>query len=149
MKPFPILARILHEAFGCERRKHGIFGLACLFAGILLAGCETQAPSRPVGSGCQYRDIPGTCRFESITPSGPNTYGEGFRTLFSFVPDSDEETSETGVRMIIGDGKDPTKRYLAENRIKAGSETRCVRRVRLRGPCSPEVFEFPDSKNVY
>ena len=22
------LARILHEAFGCERRKHGIFGLA-------------------------------------------------------------------------------------------------------------------------
>ena len=122
---------------------------ACLFAGILLAACETQAPSRPVGSGCQYRDIPGTCSFESITPSGPSTYGEGFRTLFSFLPDSDEETSKTGVRIIIGDGKDPTKRYLVENRIEVGSETRCVRRVRLRGPCSPEVFEFPDSKNVY
>ena len=122
---------------------------ACLFAGILLAACETQAPSRPVGSGCQYRDIPGTCRFESITPSGPNTYGEGFRTLFSFLPDANEETSETGVRMIIGDGKDPTRRYLEENRMEVGSKTRCVRRVRLRGPCSPEVFLFPDSKNVY
>lgn len=128
MKPFPIRA--------------------CLFAGILLAGCETQAPSR-LGGGCQYRDIPGTCRFESITPSGPNTYGEGFRTLFSFFPDSDEETSETGVRMIIGEGKDPTRRYLAENRIEVGSEPRCVRRVRIRGPCSPEVFEFPEFKNEY
>ncbi len=122
---------------------------ACLFAGILLAGCETQTPSRPVGSGCQYRDIPGTCLFESITPSGPNTYGEGFRTLFSFFPDSDQETSGTAMRMIIGDGKDPTTRYLAENRIEVGSEIRCVRRVRIRGPCSPEVFVFPDSKNVY
>ncbi len=129
MKPFPIRA--------------------CLFAGLLLASCETQAPSRSVGSGCQYRDIPGTCRFESITPSGPNTYGEGSRTLFSFIPDADEETSETGVRMIIGDGKDPTRRYLEENRIEVGGEARCIRRIRLRGPCSPEVFEFPDSKNVY
>jgi hypothetical protein len=123
--------------------------LACLFAGILLAGCESQAPSRPVGSGCQYRDIPGRCRFESITPSGPNTYGDGFRTLFSFLPDSEEETSETGLKMIIGDGKDPTGRYLEENRLEVGSETRCVRRVRLQGPCSPEVFEFPALKNVY
>jgi hypothetical protein len=123
--------------------------LACLFAGILLAGCETQPPSRPVGSGCQYRDIPGTCRFESITPSGANTYGEGFRTSFSFLPDSHEETSERGVRMIIGDGKDPTRRYLTENRIEVGSETRCVRRVRIQGPCSPEVFGFPELKSVY
>lgn len=129
MKPFPIRA--------------------CLFAAILLAGCETQAPSIPVGGGCQYRDIPGTCRFESITPSGPNTYGEGFRTLFSFLPDSGEETPETGVRVTIGDGKDPTMKYLAENRIEAGSEARCVRRIRLQGPCSPEVFEFPGLKNVY
>jgi hypothetical protein len=123
--------------------------LACLFAGILLVGCETQAPSRPDGSGCRYRDIPGICRFESITPSGANIHGEGFRTLFSFLPDSDEEPSETDVRMIIGDGKDPTKRCLAENRIEVGSETRCIRRVRIRGPCSPEVFEFPDLKKVY
>jgi len=122
---------------------------ACLFAGILLVCCETQAPSRPVGSGCRYRDIPGTCRFESITPSGPNTYGEGFRTLFSFLPDEDGETAGKGLRMIIGEGKDPTRRYLEENRIEAGSKTRCVRRVRLRGPCSPEVFEFPEFENVY
>jgi hypothetical protein len=123
--------------------------LVCLLAGILLAGCETQAPSGPVGSGCHYRDIPGTCRFESITPSGRNTYGEGFRTLFSFFPDSNEETPETNVRMIVGDGKDPTRRYLEANRIAVEGKTRCVRRVRLRGPCSPEVFEFPDFERVY
>jgi hypothetical protein len=69
--------------------------------------------------------------------------------LFAFIPDTDDETSETGVRMIIGEGKDPTQRYLAENRIEVGSETRCVRRVRLRGPCSPEVFAFPEFKKVY
>jgi len=56
--------------------------LVCLFASPLLLGCETQVPPTPVGGGCQYRDIPGTCRIETITPSGPNTYGEGFRTLF-------------------------------------------------------------------
>lgn len=123
--------------------------LACLFAGILLAGCETQAPSRPVGSGCQYRDIPGMCLVESITPSGPNTYGEGFRTLVSFLPDSDRETSATNLRMIIGDGKDPTRRYLTENQIEAGSRIRCTRKLRIRGPCSPEVFEFKGLKNVY
>ena len=123
--------------------------IACLFAGFLLFNCEPQAPSRPVGSGCQYRDIPGTCRFESIAPSGRNAYGEGFRTLFSFVPHAEGETSETGVRMIIGDGKDPTRRYLEGNRIEVGSEARCVRRIRLRGPCSPEVFEFPEFKNEY
>jgi hypothetical protein len=51
--------------------------------------------------------------------------------------------------MIIGDGKDPTGRYLAENRIESGSEMRCVRRVRIQGPCSPEAFEFPGFKKVY
>ena len=122
---------------------------ATLMVGIFLFSCEPEAPSRPVGGGCQYRDIPGTCRFESITPSGPNTYGEGFRTSFSFFPDSDEEAPERGVRMFIGDGKDPTRRYLTENRIEVGTETLCVHRIRVKGPCSPEVFEFPGFKNVY
>lgn len=122
---------------------------ACFFAGLFLFGCETQPPSKPVGSGCQYRDIPGTCRIEKITPSGPNTYGEGLRTMFSFLPDSDREESRGGMRMIIGDGQDPTKKYLAENRIEAGRRFRCTRKLRIRGPCSPEVFLFPDFKNVY
>ena len=123
---------------------------AFLIACVTLFGCETQAPSRrPVGSGCEYRDTPGTCLFESISPSGPNTYGEGFRTLFSFLPDSAQESAGKGLRMTIGDGKDPTQRYLEENRIEVGSEIRCTRRVRIRGPCSAEVFEFPGSKKVY
>jgi hypothetical protein len=134
---------------GCRQFRAQLTIPACLFVGILLFSCETQTPSRSVGGGCQYRNIPGTCLFDSITPSGPNDYGEGFRTLFSFLPDSDQETSGMGMRMVIGYGKDPTKRYLAENRIEVGSKIRCVRRLRIRGPCSPEVFEFPDLKSVY
>ena len=122
--------------------------LVCLFASPFLFGCETQAPPKPVGGGCQYRDIPGTCRVETITPSGPNAYGEGFRTLFSFVPDSETEPSCSGTRMTIGDGQDPTKEYLAENRIEVGSRFRCIRKLRTRGACSPEVFLFPDLKNI-
>jgi hypothetical protein len=129
MKPFPIPAYLM--------------------AGLFLFSCETQAPSRPVGSECEYREIPGTCLFESITPSGTNTYGEGFRTLFSFLPDSDQEASATGVNMIIGDGKDPTRRYLTENRIEVGGKIRCTRKLRTQGPCSPEVYVFPSFKNVY
>ncbi len=121
---------------------------ACLAACLFLFGCETPAPSAPVGSGCQYRDIPGTCRIESITPSGPNTYGEGFRTLFTFLPDEDQE-DPAKESMIIGDGKDPTRRYLDENRIEVGSKLRCIRKLRTRGPCSPEVYVFPGFKNVY
>jgi len=121
----------------------------CLFASPFLFGCETQAPMKPVGGGCQYRDIPGTCRIETITPSGPNTYGEGFRTLFSFVPDSESEPSGSGTRMTIGDGQDPTKEYLTENRIEVGSRFRCNRKLRTRGACNPEVFVFPGLKKVY
>jgi len=69
--------------------------------------------------------------------------------LFSFLPDSDREASQKGMRMIIGDGKDPTERYLEENRIEVGSQIRCVRKLRIRGPCSPEAFAFPGLKNVY
>jgi hypothetical protein len=120
----------------------------CL-AGILFFGCETQAPTKPLGSGCEYRDIPGTCLVEAIAPSGPNTYGEGFRTLFAFQPDSDREASTTGTRMTIGDGKDPTGRYLKENGIEVGTRIRCTRKVRVQGPCSPEAFLFPDLKRTY
>jgi hypothetical protein len=123
--------------------------LACLFANPFLLGCETQAPPKPVGGGCQYRDIPGTCRVETITPSGPNTYGEGFRTLFSFLPDSEAEPSGADTRMTIGDGQDPTKEYLTENRIEVSSRFRCIRKLRTRGACSPEVFVFPGLKKVY
>ena len=134
---------------GCRRFLAQLTVPAYFCAGILLFGCETQPPSRPVGGGCQYRNIPGSCRIETITPSGPNTYGQGFRTLFSFLPDSDREESRRGMRMIIGDGQDPTQKYLAENRIEAGCRYRCTRKLRIRGPCSPEVFVFPDFKNVY
>ena len=123
--------------------------VACLFAGGFLFGCETQTPPKQVGGGCQYRDIPGTCRVETITPSGPNAYGEGFRTLFAFVPDSETEPSGSGMRMAIGDGQDPTKEYLAGNRIEVGSRFRCIRKMRTRGACSPEVFVFPGFKKVY
>jgi hypothetical protein len=122
---------------------------ACLFAGLFLSGCEADTPSERVGGDCRYRDIPGTCRFESIRPSGPHTYGEGFRTTFSFHPEAKGETSKEGARVVIGDGKDPTSRYLTENRIELGGTSPCVRRVLIRGPCSPEVFEFPGFKNVY
>ena len=126
-----------------------ILTMAYLFASPFLVGCETQAPPKPVGGGCEYRDIPGTCHIETITPSGPNTYGEGFRTLFSFVPDSEPEPPSRSVRMTIGDGQDPTEEYLAENRIEVGSQLRCMRKVRTRGACSPEVFVFPGLKKVY
>ncbi len=122
---------------------------AALMVCVFLFGCETQESAKPVGGGCEYRDIPGVCMFESITPSGANTYGRGFRTLFSFVPDSRRETSQEGVRMIIGDGKDPTRKYLDENRIEVGRQIRCIRKLRIRGPCSPEVFVFPGLKNAY
>jgi hypothetical protein len=69
--------------------------------------------------------------------------------LFSFVPDSETEPSSSGTRMTIGDGQDPTKEYLAENRIGVGSKFRCVRKMRTRGACSPEVFVFPGFKKVY
>ena len=69
--------------------------------------------------------------------------------MFSFLPESDQEASQKGVRMIIGDGKDPTRRYLEENRIKVGSQISCIRKLRIRGPCSPEVFVFPGLKNTY
>jgi hypothetical protein len=120
-----------------------------LCAGILLLGCETRSHSKPLGSGCRYRDIPGTCVFESITPSGPTAYGDGFRTLFSFLPDSDGEDSKAGVRLVTGDGKDPTRRTLEANGITTGGRVPCVRRVAIRGPCSPEVFAFPGLKAVY
>jgi hypothetical protein len=123
--------------------------LVCVCAGIFLSGCETESASRPVGGGCRYRDIPGTCLFESITPSGPIACGDGFRTLFSFLPDSDREDSREGCRLVIGDGKDPTRRYLDANRIEAGGKIRCIRRLAIRGPCSPEVFAFPGLKSVY
>ena len=122
--------------------------LACLFAIPFLFGCETQPPPKTVGGGCQYRDFPGTCRVETITPSGPNTYGEGFRTVFLFVPDAEPESPGPGKRMTIGDGQDPTKEYLAENRIEVGSRLRCIRKVRTRGACSPEVFVFPGLKKI-
>ena len=123
--------------------------LVCLFAGPFPLGCENQLPPKPVGGGCQYRDIPGTCRIETITPSGPNSYGEGFRTLFSFVPDSEPEPSGSGTRMTVGDGQDPTKEYLTKNGIELGSRFRCIRKLRTRGACSPEVFVFPGFRNVY
>ena len=123
--------------------------VALLFSGLLLCGCETQAPWKPLGGGCQYREVPGTCRFETLTPSGPNAYGEGVRTLFTFLPESDREKPESDIRMTIGDGQDPTTRYLEENRIEAGKSFRCTRKLRILGPCSPEVFVFPDFRNVY
>ena len=126
-----------------------ILTMACLFACPFLVGCETQYPPKAVGGGCEYRDIPGTCRVETITPSGPNTYGEGFRTLFSFVPDSEPESPGPSRKMTIGDGQDPTKEYLTENRIEVGSRLRCIRKVQNRGACSPEVFVFPGLKKVY
>jgi hypothetical protein len=122
--------------------------LACLFTGPFLLCCETRVTPKPVGGGCEYRDIPGTCRVEAITPSGPNTYGEGFRTLFSFVPDSETEPSGSGTRMTIGDGQDPTKGYLKENRIEVGSRFRCIRKLETKGACSPEVFVFPGFKKI-
>jgi hypothetical protein len=134
---------------GGYREMKQILTVACLFAGCFLFGCETQTPPKQVGGGCQYRDIPGTCRLEKITPAGPNTYGEGFRTFFSFVPDSGKEPSCSGTRMTIGDGQDPTKEYLAENRIEVGSRFRCIRKLRTRGACSPEVFVFPGFRKVY
>ncbi len=121
---------------------------AFLFAGIFLIGCETQPSQSIVGSGCEYRDIPGTCRIESISPSAPSSYGEGFRTFFVFLPDAKTEQQVSEARMTIGDGKDPTREYLAENRIEPGREFRCIRRLRTRGPCSPEVFVFPDFKKI-
>jgi hypothetical protein len=50
--------------------------------------------------------------------------------------------------MAIGDGQDPTREYLTENRIEVGSRFRCVRKLRTRGTCSPEVFVFPGLKKV-
>ncbi len=122
---------------------------ACFTAWLVLLGCEPRAPAGPsAGGGCRYRDMPGTCRIESISPSGPNTYGDGFRTLFTFLPDSDRE-EPAKASMLIGDGKDPTRRYLQENRIEEGDSIRCIRKRITRGPCSPEVYVFPELKNIY
>ena len=137
------------RGLGCRYSRARRVIPASLAAGLALLGCETRDPAERAGSGCEYRDIPGTCLFESITPSGANTYGQGFRTLFSFLPESEQEASQKDMRMIIGDGKDPTRRYLEENRIEVGSRVRCIRKLRVRGPCSPEVFVFPGLKNAY
>jgi hypothetical protein len=133
---------------GCRQFWAERTAAACLFAGIFLIGCETQPSQKIVGRSCEYRDIPGTCRIESISPSAPSSYGEGFRTLFVFFPDAKTEQRVSEARMTIGDGKDPTREYLAENRIEPGREFRCIRRLRTRGPCSPEVFVFPDLKKL-
>ncbi len=133
------------------RRRKAIAAVVLLFTLVAIgpgAACDPADGTRK-GSGCRYRDIPGTCRIESVTPSGPNTYGPGFRTLFTFVPASENEQRLSGVRMIIGDGKDPTSTYLEENGIAPGREFPCIRKVRLHGPCSPQAFVFPGFKRVY
>lgn len=102
-----------------------------------------------VGGPCEYRDVPGTCRVDTIEPSGANAYGEGFRTLFTFLPESSSEPQASGVALKIGDGQDPTDRYLRENRIAPGRSFPCVRRVLVRGTCTPVVYAFPEFQDVF
>lgn len=68
--------------------------------------------------------------------------------MFVFLPDAKTEQRVSGVRMTIGDGRDPSREYLTENRIEPGREFRCTRRVRAKGPCTPQAFVFPDFKKL-
>jgi hypothetical protein len=126
---------------------------ALVFLGTLLllfhSGCQTNSPPQRVGGPCEYRDISGSCRIESIEPAGANAYGEGFHTLFTFVPESATEESSVRGSLRIGDGQDPTRRYLEANRIEVGREYPCVRKLLIRGTCSPQVFVFPEFRPEY
>ena len=126
--------------------KKALLLLWCL---LLEPGCQTNAQPQRVGGPCEYRDISGICRIESIEPAGPNAYGEGFRTLFAFVPDSATEEPSARRTLSIGDGQDPTRRYLEANRIEVGREYPCVRKLLIRGTCSPQVLVFPEFRPEY
>lgn len=116
----------------------------------LPVGCTTSGDSAMrVGGPCEYREVAGTCRFDTIEPSGANAYGEGFRTLFTFFPESSSEPQASGVSLKIGDGQDPTNRYLRENRIEPGRRFPCVRRVLVRGTCTPVIYAFPEFRDVF
>jgi len=137
-----------------SHRGHFVFAslLALLCWLSLSAGCAAQEAGdspRRVGGPCEYRDVPGTCRIDKVEPSGANSYGEGFRTLFTFLPESPSEPEASGVALKIGDGQDPTHRYLKENGIKAGRRFPCVRRVLVRGTCTPVVYAFPGFEDVF
>ena len=123
--------------------------LLLLWCLLLEPGCQTNAQPQRVGGPCEYRDVPGSCRIESIEPAGPNVYGEGFRTQFAFVPDSAAGGPSARGTLSIGDGQDPTRRYLEANRIEVGREYPCIRKLLLRGTCSPQVFVFPEFRLEY
>jgi hypothetical protein len=123
--------------------------LLLLWCLLLEPGCQTNSPPQRVGGPCEYRDISGSCRIESIEPAGANAYGEGFHTLFTFVPESATEESSVRGSLRIGDGQDPTRRYLEANRIEVGREYPCVRKLLIRGTCSPQVFVFPEFRPEY
>ncbi|MEW6442832.1 MAG: hypothetical protein AB1640_17985 [bacterium] len=140
----------LYRVSAARPSRRGRAWLATAIALLLSAlGCRPGGASPRAGGACDYADVPGTCRIESIEPSGPNAYGDGYRTLFGFVPDSDGEKALSRLPLRIGDGQDPPQSYLEANRIAVGRELRCIRRVLTKGTCTPQVFVFPELKSAF
>lgn len=144
--------RVARVRPGCRGR----FALPPLLAALcwlsLSTGCAAQEAGdspRRVGGPCEYRDVPGTCRVDKVEPAGANPYGDGFRTLFTFLPESPSEPETSGLALKIGDGQDPTNRFLRENRIEPGRSLPCLRRVLVRGTCTPVVYTFPGLEDVF
>ena len=117
---------------------------------LLLPNCDDHALD---GGPCYYHEIPGTATIVSVVESEGTTYCDvPVVVRFDFVPDEPQRYTLRyvnvypieNVRYLVGDGKNPPRRWIESIGFEAGSEHRCVRCQIYEGTCTGAYYYFLD-----
>jgi len=126
-----------------------VIGIAIAALFFILISCNKDSPMP--GGPCEYNSVPGHATITSITKadsSEGNCPNNPHDVKFSFTPSESTAVHryiipswpDTGQRLMLFDGLNPSLSWIARNGIAVGNVYSCFRLEITQGTCVPVIF---------
>jgi len=102
-----------------------------------------------IGGQCEYKSFKGTAKIISVTRISTTdlVMNSEYEVKFLFHPQEGivEMLPRRGCgpfELFSDIGTQPTKQFLEDHKIRVGGQVKCIKKVIIRGACTPLLFEF-------
>lgn len=132
------------------QRRPSIGSLLLVAIPLFFLWCGGANGGSIVGGACSYAETPGEATIVSLhnAAAGPNDCNnDPVEVVFNFTPSNPlkaNAATDKNVRLTVGDGKNPSRSYIASKGFVVGATLKCRRKTIISGACTPIVFDFPD-----
>lgn len=117
---------------------------------LFFLGCSGAKGGNIVGGACSYTETPGEATVVSLnnaTAGQNDCNNDPVEVVFNFTPSDPlkaNAATDKNVHLTVGDGKNPSRSYIASKGFAVGATLKCSRKTIISGTCTPIVFDFPD-----